>query len=195
MKMPLQRPGQKPPVAHRSIRRGVALLVVVAGLATGVLTLRELRRSEVGRGDAGAQSVRALSPWGNQPGAPRKLPANDNTAVFSAAEAGGTDRNLSPADNSSEIDGAPPVPIEATAASSAPIMAWRTLAPEHMPEAPARARASEGLQDVAALRHRVESLLVADPEALQQARDLLNEPDPEIHARNLQILADSFGQD
>ncbi len=195
MKSPLQRPGLKPPLVRRSRRRGVTLLVVVAGLASGVFALREIRQGEGGREDAGAQTARMLTSWGNQPGAPRELPEGDSTELLAVADAGGTDLNLPPADNSSEIDGAPPVPIDVTASSSAPMMAWRTLAPEHMPEAPARTRLPAGVQDVAALSHRVETLLVADPEALQQARDLLNEPDPEIRVRNLQILADSFGQD
>jgi hypothetical protein len=52
-----------------------------------------------------------------------------------------------------------------------------------------------GLQDVAALRYRIETLLVSDPEALRQANALLDEVDPQIRAQNLDVLADSFGLD
>ncbi len=194
MKSPSPRPRQKPVSARRNTRRGVTLLLVVAGLAS-VFALREMWQGEVGREAVGAHSARGMTSWGIKPGATRILPEGEETETLATDDAGGKGQKLPPADNSSEIDGAPPVPIEATASTVAPMPVWRPLSPEHMPEAPARTRAPESLQDVAALRNRVESLLVADPEALQQVRALLDEPDPEAHARNLQILTDTFGLD
>ncbi len=193
MKMPLQRPGQKLSAAHGSPRRGITWLLLVSILVAGVFVLREMRRDEAGHDDVGAQAPSGLRSWGAQRGVHRLPGTGDNTSAPAMADDGGADPKAPTVDNSSQIDGAPPVPIEATAASSSPIPAWGSLAPEHMPEAPVRTRSPTGVQDVAALTHRVETLLVADPEALQQARALLNEPDPEIRARNLQILADSFG--
>jgi hypothetical protein len=166
---------------------------VVAGLATGVFALREMRQGDAARNEADASALRGLTSWGAQRGALPTLSDVSRPDVTAGAGAAETGQVSPPVDNSSEIDGAPPVPIEATASASAPMPAWRPLAPEHMPEAPARTRSPAGPQEMAALSNRLESLLVADPEALQQARDLLNEPDPRIQAHNLQILADSFG--
>ena len=50
-----------------------------------------------------------------------------------------------------------------------------------------------GASDPAAFRARLESLLASDPETLRQVQALLDEPDVNLRAENLELLQDTFG--
>jgi hypothetical protein len=65
----------------------------------------------------------------------------------------------------------------------------KALAAEHEPADPAAAMA---VSDAAQLRQRLEVLLASDPTTLTEVRALLDERDPQTHARNLQLLQESF---
>jgi hypothetical protein len=161
-------------------------VLVAASAAAALLVMHAMRD----KAPKIAPATAVLPPWGGQSKADG-IPSG----VGYAPDAQYGHQAAAPGDNASDTDGAPPIAPEVASVWSVPIPTIPSLAAEHMPETPTWSRPVTGLQDVAALRYRIETLLVSDPEALRQANALLDEVDPQIRAQNLDVLADSFGLD
>jgi hypothetical protein len=168
----------------------IATLLALAVL--GLLVAREMRL--LGVSGAGGSAASGGSPAGIISRPPLSLPVEGQQSVPGSSQDGEplASATPAPADNASEIDGAPPAPIDVPPHAYLPPLSGPPLAPEHMPQEASRRAVPMAPQDVAAFRSQVEAYLASDPEALQLARAMFDEPDPAVRASNLKTLADSF---